>query len=264
MKIVVLLFVLVVDRAGGQKPEFGYNPSTIGARPEIFNLPKGMSANFTCVNGGSRCAYLPKAFSKTYFGGRDAGSYTVTEDFGITRYLWTATSPKIHFFEATDCQMEPHCEVGCHADCKCISEEGSPCPMVASLAPVVAPPVAAPVAKVCTKKQNTQHCPELMKTVASRLVYDCYNFCGGIFMSSCAYSDSKNCNIKACDNNTESGVTSIVNGCTPSDRPAPTPAPNSLGGPSGKSPGGGNSGSSSSRVATGAAVILLTMVTTWV
>ena len=73
-------------------------------------------------------------------------------------------------------------------------------------------PAAAPASQICPIKQNNELCPQLMARVPSNNFYDCYNFCGGIFISTCSFSGS--CGATSCANKTDDGIARVVLGCT--------------------------------------------------
>lgn len=115
----------------------------------------------------------------------------------------------------TDCLDEP-CKVICNANCTCtIDATNEPC--VEGISPAPTPrPVAAPSSNpVCPQVKAVQHCPELMQNrlpLGQEGLFDCYNFCGGEFVSACAEGS---CGLTECDNHGEDGtVDGIVMGCT--------------------------------------------------
>jgi hypothetical protein len=110
----------------------------------------------------------------------------------------------------------PDCYVNCNAYCGCVQPDGANCSLVVSRAPSPAPPTAAPIAQVCLELKNTNICPQLMERVPSNNFFDCYNFCGGLFLSACEFGGT--CGKLDCDNATASGIDSLVLGCTDADR----------------------------------------------
>jgi hypothetical protein len=232
----------------------------IGAALEHF-LPS-QTSEFRCEDDGARCVFTRRSFASVDFG-------VGQETENVEGAVWAATDALSAVLTLGDCRAdEPtDCIVTCNANCTCttaaatasISDASSStpgreeCPRVVTRAPTPAPPTPAPVPAVCPEVQNKALCKELMSSEAhlpEGLEFDCYNFCGGRFISSCDFAGS--CGTATCDNATDSGVYSIVKGCTDADR-ATAAAP-------GDGSSGGDTSSNAAATSTASLAMLVAVV----
>jgi hypothetical protein len=192
----------------------GVDDSQILAARQIFEITTG--ATFRCTDSGSRCVYHSEAFASV-----DArqGLTNVNTEGDVWAAL-DAASDTLIVGACTQPSFQP-CYVKCNAYCTCTQPDGTtPCTISATKAPSPTPPTPAPVPQTCPSQQNTNLCSQLMNKVPSNNFFDCYNFCGGIFISSCAFSGK--CGTLTCNNATASGVNGTIVGCTDADRVSTT------------------------------------------
>lgn len=212
---------------------------TILGRNNYFEVVNG--ASFECLFDGARCAFREDSFASFEF---DGGQPTST----VEGTVWSSLDASTDTMSLGECTGDD-CLVTCTANCTCTETDGSPCPQSETAAPTTATPTAAPVPQTCPEVQNKEFCADLMARVSPNRQHDCYNFCGGVFISECAYSGS--CGSLTCDNQT-AGADGLIFGCTDADRaPGSVPAP---------SPSGSSSASVSllgSAIATGCASLLV-------
>jgi hypothetical protein len=232
-----------------------YDNPTIGAELVNFRMEttEGAESTFACEDPGARCV-----FKKAYYSDVDFGDGQETSN--VQGAVWAATvdSAVLTLGACTGSSDEDRndCIVTCNANCTCdvtsptaatttavaSNKEGSSssssgtsvaCTQVESRAPTVAPKTSPPVPAVCSKAQFNVHCPELMRSsLPAGIVnnYDCFNFCGGAWVSGCAFG-SATCGNLDCDNKTAAGTaTGEVFGCTKADLQAAATATSTNGG----------------------------------
>ena len=204
--LVLLAALFVVTFVVGQEDN-PYEDPQFGARPILYDITDG--ATFTCEDDGARCVFQGEQFSFFEVGN---GQQTVILEGDV----WGANDPSSDTLAVGSC-IESPCYVKCNAKCSCKKPDGSDCATSGTRAPTPAPPTPAPVPQICPEKQNTELCSQLMTRVPSNNFFDCYNFCGGIFISSCAFSGR--CGDLSCPNKTDDGISSVVLGCTDDDLP---------------------------------------------
>jgi hypothetical protein len=69
----------------------------------------------------------------------------------------------------------------------------------------------------CPNVQNTQYCSQLNSILSAGNLdnFDCFNFCGGIRVGTCAFTkNGGQCGSLTCQNASNSGVNGLVQGCT--------------------------------------------------
>lgn len=216
---------------------------TILGRNNYFDVTNG--ASFECLFDGARCLFRERNFASfTYQGGQPTSTVEGT--------VWAALGATADTMELGACTGDV-CLVTCTANCTCTEPDDTPCPQTTTAAPTTATPTAAPVPQICPEVQNKELCGDLMARVSPNRRHDCYNFCGGIFISQCEYSGS--CGTLSCDNQT-SGFDGLILGCTDADR-APASAPVSP---------GGSTGSFASRntVATSTGIGWISLIVFWI
>jgi hypothetical protein len=198
---------------------FNFSDPKIGATLEHFVVATDDSAvtTFGCVDDGSRCV-----FRRSNYDSFDFGSGQETEE--AAGAVWAAVVQDAAL-TLGPCISNDNCIVTCNANCTCsyvTNDSGGPkiCTQVTSRAPTPSPKTEAPVFSECPERQFTEFCPQLMATAIPNGVednYDCFNFCGGIWVSTCDYSGS--CGLLDCDNKTAAGtLTGQVFGCLVSDK----------------------------------------------
>jgi hypothetical protein len=179
------------------------------------------TANFTCTQAGSRCAFLRQDFSME----PDAPFGRIQDT--LDNSIFTAN-------DVTDSMTLNGCSSGrclvlCTDACACVLADGSPCELTTSKpapAPVTVAPSPAPEAYTCAKRTDTSLCAKLFPVVpVGTPKCDCYNFCKGVFTSCCDRSGQ--CGYLTCDGTTGDPGTmgSYVWGCTVADLPAGSPLP---------------------------------------
>jgi hypothetical protein len=226
-----------------------YENPTIGAELVHFRIAttEGSASTLACEDPGARCV-----FTKAYYSDVDFGDGQETSNGQGAVWAATVDSAVLTLGACTGSPDDDRndCIVTCNANCTCdnissstttttaaavatnkegsssssgsseTSASSSTCTRVESRAPTMAPKTSPPVPAVCPKTQFDLHCPELMRTsLPAGIVhnYDCFNFCGGIWVSGCAFG-SATCGILDCDNKTAVGsVTGQVFGCTKAD-----------------------------------------------
>ncbi|GAX20528.1 hypothetical protein FisN_3Hu625 [Fistulifera solaris] len=195
---------------------------TILGRNNYFDVVNG--ASFECIFDGARCFFREENFASfDYEGGQPTSTVEGT--------VWAALDVTTDTMSLGACTADD-CLVTCTANCTCTATDGTPCPQATTAAPTTATPTAAPVPQVCPEVQNKEFCAELMAKVSPNRQHDCYNFCGGVFISECDYSGG--CGELTCDNQT-AGVDGLIFGCTDADRPPGSAPVSSQGGSSGAS-----------------------------
>ena len=195
----------------------------IGAALEHYDIDVTETAisRLTCADGGARCVFRRENFADFSFG---QGQETEVYGEGAT---WAATvdGAVLTLHACTADQQGGSCVVSCNANCTCAVtlDENSlpePCVEVATRAPTPAPKTEPPKFDECPKRQFTQYCPELMNTglpIGLDDEYECYNFCGGSWVSVCDLDG--NCGPDDCANKTATGtMNGQVFGCTMQDK----------------------------------------------
>jgi hypothetical protein len=203
-----------------------YSNPTIGATRVNFVIDTNASAisKLSCATTGSRCG-----FRRGNYASVDFGKGQETEDAQGAVWAATDVTAVLTLGGCTANDTANNCIVTCNANCTCAyTTTGSnaatavptSCTDVSSRAPTMVPQTAAPVPSVCPKIQFTQFCPDLVRNALPPGIdkmYDCYNFCGGSWISTCDYSGS--CGQTDCGNKTAAGTaTGQVFGCTLADK----------------------------------------------
>jgi hypothetical protein len=217
MRLSVYLIAAIASTIYGQT--FNFSDPKVGATLENFVVVTDDSAvtTFGCNDSGARCVFRRSSY-KSF----DFGTGQETED--VQGAVWAAVVEGA-VLTLGPCMNNGNCIVTCNANCTCAyvtDDSGGPqiCTQVTSRAPTPAPKTEAPVFSECPERQFTEFCPELMATALPEGVennYDCYNFCGGIWVSTCDYSG--NCGTLNCENKTSAGtLAGQVFGCVVSDK----------------------------------------------
>lgn len=221
---------------GVESQAIGSTNDTIGAAYAYFSLDDTFNttnndAIFKCRDDGARCV-----FQRGDYADYDFGEGQETEN--IQGATWAATDSSVAELRLSTCVVtddtqtqtrsaeSPNCLVVCNANCTCTFENGTSCTKLDE-APVDVDivrtePPEKDAFTTCPQIKNVVHCPALMNSNESLPAgnednYDCFNFCGGIFISSCDLSDGS-CGKLNCTNATADGtVTGIVLGCTKAD-----------------------------------------------
>jgi hypothetical protein len=147
--------------------------------------------------------------AKAHYGGGQ-------NSINIESSVWAANNVDA-VLTLTDCLLDNEpCRVTCNANCTCtVVDTNEPCTAGVSLAPTPVPIAGPTAAKVCPNITNVQHCPELMQNklpAGNEGLFDCYNFCGGSFVSAC--SEGK-CGPAECPEAGEAGsLMGVVTGYT--------------------------------------------------
>ena len=213
-----------------------YNNPTIGATLEHYDVDRtnNTKSAFTCKDGGARCVFRRSHFSSLSFG---SGQNSEVVGEGA---VWAATVDGA-VLTLGNCNVTDFgdsargaCVVTCNANCTCAltadddPSTTQPCTEVASRAPTPAPRTE-PTAMAGTPSSSSTQCPNrIFDEFCGELMhgpglppgieenYECYNFCGGIFVSSCDLSGQ--CGDSSCSNSTASGtINGEVQGCTYQD-----------------------------------------------
>jgi hypothetical protein len=219
MKVTALL--LVVLATAGDVNSLNYSDPLIGKTLENFEVLTDDSAvtKFGCEDYGARCVFRRSNYKTVDFG----PEYTSQETENEQGAVWAAVADGA-VLTLGPCTNEENCIVTCNANCTCayVTDDSSDpqlCAQVSSRAPTPAPKTEAPVANTCPQRQFTEFCPDLMNNAIPEGVdgnYDCFNFCGGVWVSSCDYAG--NCGTLDCDNKTATGtLNGQVYGCTVTD-----------------------------------------------
>jgi hypothetical protein len=199
--------------------------ATAGETLENFEVLTDDSAvtKFGCEDYGARCVFRRSNYKTVDFG---SGQETENEQGAV----WAAVADGA-VLTLGPCTNEENCTVTCNANCTCAyvtddSADPQLCAQVISRAPTPAPKTEAPVASTCPQRQFTEYCPDLMNNAIPEGVegnYDCFNFCGGVWISICDYAGY--CGPLDCDNKTATGtLNGLVFGCTSSSNSTPTPS----------------------------------------
>jgi hypothetical protein len=226
MKIIILLLLstVVVSVVIAQTNNTNVDDPYVGATLENFEVETDTTAitKFACVDAGARCAFRRLSYESIDFG-------TGQETDDIQGAAWAATTEDA-ILTMGPCltngtivnDNDNNCVVTCNANCTCAyvsstNQEPQSCNQLTTRVPTPAPETSAPVPRVCPERQFTdEFCPSLMQTALPEGVidnYDCFNFCGGIWVSTCDYSGT--CGTQDCDNKTATGtITGVVKGCT--------------------------------------------------
>ena len=222
---------LLLLLARGNAVELSDDPQILAAL-QHFSVDDTETAisRFTCGDEGARCVFRRENFRSHDFG---TGQETQVDGEGAT---WAAVVPDADVLTLGACiaSDESGCIVSCNANCACDvqldeSSDPQPCVKFVTRAPTAAPrQETAAVDQQCPERQFTEFCPQLMNTgvpIGLDDEYECYNFCGGNFVSSC---DMKgNCGNLECDNKTAVGtLNGQVYGCTMQDKVKYNPGPN--------------------------------------
>jgi hypothetical protein len=219
MKVTALL--LVVLATAGDVNSLNYSDPLIGKTLENFEVLTDDSAvtKFGCEDYGARCVFRRSNYKTVDFGPENTSQETENEQGAV----WAAVADGA-VLTLGACTNEENCIVTCNANCTCTyvtddSADPQLCAQVISRAPTQAPKTEAPVANTCPQRQFTEFCPDLMSNAIPEGVdgnYDCFNFCGGVWISSCDYAG--NCGTLDCDNKTATGtLNGQVFGCTVTD-----------------------------------------------
>jgi hypothetical protein len=208
-------------------PMVNYSDPMVGAIDDNFEVVTDPTAvtKFICEDLGARCVFRRLSYAKIDFG---TGQDTENEQGAV----WAATKPDAVLTLSTCLSSnningydDNHCVVTCNANCTCAYEtddmvSGKPqlCNKMTTRVPTPSPKTEAPVPKVCPEQQFVKEfCPTLMQTALPEgniENYDCFNFCGGIWISTCDVATGK-CGPVDCDNKTATGtLNGIVKGCT--------------------------------------------------
>lgn len=183
-----------------------FDDETFLARPILYQVFSG--GNFSCVDNGARCVYQNADYERVVPRG---GQTTIN----IEGMVWSATNNQTDYLVVTQCKVE-NCYVNCNANCTCVTPDQEICARQVTRAPTPATETPAPVPRVCPQQSNKQHCRALMPKVPPNNFFDCYNFCGGVFLSTCTFAGQ--CGALTCTNATGSGINSLVTGCMDEDR----------------------------------------------
>lgn len=230
-----------ISVAAAQDNSTDFDDPLIGATVLHFDIETTVNSTtvIRCDDPGSRCVFRESQYSSHSYGDGQ-------ESANSQGSVWAAIveSAVLTVGECQPTGDDVGCVVTCNANCTCEftteDEDGSdtlnagdvtatervtskpqPCAQHESRPPTMVPQGSAPVAAVCPKQQFTTHCPELMLNLPKGNLeeFDCFNFCGGAFVSSCDFAGS--CGNLECDNKTEVGTaTGQVFGCTPADAKA--------------------------------------------
>jgi hypothetical protein len=174
-------------------------------------------SRFACQDAGARCVFTRSSYESVDFGGGQ-------ETENIQGAVWSPlTDLSSTFLTLGPCDAEiptTQCIVECNANCTCVASTDetfastAPCDKLSARPPTPAP-TQAPTVPQCPEPLFTAFCPELMTTrlpAGNEKNFDCYNFCGGVFVSSCV---DGTCGKTECDNATATGtMEGIVKGCT--------------------------------------------------
>jgi len=205
-----------------------YDNPQIGATLQHYDVDRTDTAisKFTCADGGARCVFRRNNYLSVSFG---TGQESQVEGEGAT---WAAVNDgavltlgacTVDDFDSTSSGAS--CIVSCNANCTCAvtvdsDSDPEPCEQVATRAPTPAPGTDPPLHTQCPKRQFNTFCPELMNTglpLGLDNEYECFNFCGGYFVSSCDLEG--NCGDVECSNKTATGtLNGQVLGCTLEDK----------------------------------------------
>jgi len=221
--IAPLLLLLLIGCTLAADPLNPYDDPRIGAALEHYDIDVTVNAvsRLTCADGGARCVFRRENFAYYSFG---RGQETEVAGEGAT---WAATvdGAVLTLHECTADQQGGNCVVSCNANCTCAvtlpeNSVPEPCVEVATRAPTPAPKDEPPAFDQCPKRQFTQYCPELMNTGLPEGLddeFECYNFCGGSFISVCDLEG--NCGEEDCADKTATGtMNGQVFGCTLQDK----------------------------------------------
>jgi hypothetical protein len=176
--------------------------------PEFVDFRVLTYSKFTCEAKGFRCGYRKNDFGDYEMSANAQDS--VGELGGEGNNIWSNVASVDDSLVLTDCQVD-YCFVRCNYGCHCVLEDGNTTCEEGTPPPQAAPATDPPA--VCPEQINPQSCPDMITNAPAGTEYDCYNFCGGNFVSTCDFGGT--CASYACDNQGPDGSpTGLVVGCT--------------------------------------------------